>query len=249
MCYIVIVNNLQNEIIKTKKIYRDLFLQAQKAIDKQLYALKTASLCNHCKENCDIDFNKIALFQKFPIGCRYKFWQEAALNCLENKISKDIYQKIQLIEKRRQCFSCGKCTSCCKLASSEYSYEELKERAKKGDKFSKEFVSVFVPYNNHDEPRKIYPDYIDMIEQNFHGHSEVYFYYCPKLGDNGLCSDYENRPDICKDFPNNPLVALPLKCSYNQWKQEVEITALTLHALIDIVGFYKEKLNDIIKSE
>ena len=247
MCYIVIVNTLQNEIIKTKKIYRELFSRAQEAIDKQLYALKTSALCNHCKQNCDIDFNKINLFQKFPKNCRYKFWQEAALNILENKISKDIYEKIQLIEKRRQCFSCGRCTSCCKLASSEYSYEELKERAKNGDKFSKEFVSIFVPYKSIEEPRKIYPDYVEMLEKETEDINSIHFYYCPKLGNDGLCTDYENRPDICRDFPNNPLVALPLKCSYNQWKQEVEITALTLHALIDIVGFYKEKLQELVK--
>lgn len=247
MCYIVIVNTLQNEIIKTKKIYRELFSRAQEAIDKQLYALKTSALCNHCKQNCDIDFNKINLFQKFPKNCRYKFWQEAALNILENKISKDIYEKIQLIEKRRQCFSCGRCTSCCKLASSEYSYEELKERAENGDKFSKEFVSIFIPYKSIEEPRKIYPDYVEMLEKETEDINSIHFYYCPKLGKDGLCTDYENRPDICRDFPNNPLVALPLKCSYNRWKQEVEITALTLHALIDIVGFYKEKLQELVK--
>ncbi len=246
MCYIVYVNNLQNEIIKTKKIYKQLFFNAQDAIDKQLNALKRASLCNHCKEDCEIDFNQINLFQKFEKGCRYRFWQEAALNHLENKISKDIYEKIQLIEKRRQCFTCGRCTSCCRLASSEYSYEELKQRAENGDKFSKEFVSVFVPYKSKEEPRKIYPDYIAMIEEKFSDQTEVYFYYCPKLGDDGLCTDYENRPNICRDFPNNPLVALPEKCSYNEWKQEVEIMSLTLHALIDITGFYKEKLKELL---
>ena len=246
MCYIVCMNNLQNEIIKTKKIYKQLFFNAQEAIDKQLNALKRASLCNHCKEDCEIDFNQINLFQKFEKDCRYRFWQEAALNHLENKISKDIYEKIQLIEKRRQCFTCGRCTSCCRLASSEYSYEELKQRAENGDKFSKEFVSVFVPYKSKEEPRKIYPDYIAMIEEKFSDQTEVYFYYCPKLGDDGLCIDYENRPNICRDFPNNPLVALPEKCSYNEWKQEVEIMSLTLHALIDITGFYKEKLKELL---
>ena len=243
MCYIVVVNTLQNEIINTRKIYKELFNNAQKAIDAKLNTLKTASLCNHCKENCDIDFNKISLFQKFPEGCRYRFWQEAALDMLENKISKDIYEKIQLIEKRRQCFSCGCCSSCCRLASSEYSYEELKERAKNGDKFSKEFVSVFVPYKNIDEAQELYPDYVKLLKDHFK-ENEIYFYYCPKLGDDGLCTDYENRPGICRDFPNNPLVALPLKCSFNTWKEEVEIAALTLHALIDIVGFYKEKISD-----
>lgn len=240
------MNTLQNEIITTAKIYREIFSNAQKAIDTKINSLKRASLCNHCKQNCNINFNEINVFQKFPDGCRYKFWQEAALDLLENKISKDIYDKIQVIEKRRQCFTCARCTSCCRLASSEYSYEELQERAKNGDKFSKEFISIFVPYKSIEEPRKLYPDYINLLEEKFKDQTQLHFYYCPKLGQDGLCTDYENRPNICRDFPNNPLVALPIKCSYNEWKEEVNITALTLHALIDIVGFYKEKIKEAL---
>lgn len=241
------MNTLQNEIIQTAKIYRELFKKAQIAIDAQINALKRESLCNRCKDNCDIDFNKITFLQKFPKGCRYKFWQESALNLLENKISKDIYSKIQLIEQKRKDYSCARCTSCCKLASSEYSYPELKERAKNGDKFSQEFVSIFVPYNSIEEPRKLYPEYVDLLEEKFKDQTTLNFYYCPKLGKDGLCTDYENRPNICRDFPNNPLVALPVKCAYNDWKEDVEITALTLHALIDIIGFYKEKLKDLLQ--
>lgn len=241
------MNNLQNEIIKTKKIYREIFLRAKDAIDIQIDAIKKKSLCNHCTENCDIDFNKISAFEKFPHHCKYRFWQEAALELLENRISKDIYEKIQTINEKRNQYSCNRCSSCCKLASSEYSYEELKERAKNGDKFSEEFVSIFVPYKNIEEPRKIYPEYIEMLEAEVDDIRSIHFYYCPKLNEDGLCSDYENRPNICKDFPNNPLVSLHQKCSYLEWKNEVEITALTLNALIDIIGFYKEKLKEVLK--
>lgn len=239
------MNTLQNEIINTRKIYRELFNNARSAIERQIDSLKKASLCNHCKQGCDIDFNKITVLQKFPDGCRYKFWQESVLNLLENQISKDIYERIQIIEKRRQTYSCACCSSCCKLASSEYSFEELKQRAKNGDVFSKEFISVFVPYDSVDTAQKLYTDYVKLLREHFKD-NELYFYYCPKLGPNGLCTDYENRPNICRDFPNNPLVALPLKCSYNEWKQEVEITALTLHALIDIIGYYKQKINEVL---
>ena len=239
------MNNLQNEIINTRKIYRELFKNAQIAIDKQLMPLKTASLCNHCTKGCDIDFNKITLFDKFPKQCRYRFWQESALDKLENQISKDVVKKIQVIDRRRDEYSCACCGSCCRLASSEYSFEELKERAKNGDKFSSDFVSIFVPYKSKDEPRKLFPDYIELLEKTFKG-EELYFYYCPKLGADGLCTDYENRPDICRVFPSDPLVVFPLKCAFSTWKQEVEITALTLHAIIDIVGFYKEKIKQAL---
>ncbi len=245
MCYIIEMNNLQKEIINTQKIYRELFKKAQIAIDKQLLSLKNASLCNHCTKDCAIDFNNITIFDKFPNHCRYRFWQEAALDKLENQISKEVLEKIKAIDLRRDSFSCECCGSCCRLASSEYSYEQLKEKAKNGDKFAQDFVSVFVPYNTKEEPRKLFPDYIELLEKTFDG-DELYFYYCPKLGKDGLCTDYENRPDICRIFPSDPLVVFPTKCSYNKWKQEVEITALTLHAIIDIVGFYKEKINQVL---
>ncbi len=246
MCYIVDVNNLQKEIYQTKKLYRDVFNKVKEALDSQIASLKSSSLCNHCKQDCDIDFNKIDIFQEFPKGCRYRFWQESVLDLLENRISKDILDKVSLIEKRRQCFSCKMCSSCCKFATSEYSYDELKKRAQDGDRFSKDFVSVFVPYKNVDEAREIYPEYVDMLEDTFGNLSGIYFYHCPKLSDDGLCSDYENRPSICRDFPNNPLVVLPPKCSFNDWKQEVEITSLMLNAMIDIIGFYKDKLKNLI---
>ncbi len=242
------MNTLQNEILKTKKLYRELFKNAQDAIDRQINALKRETLCSKCKSDCDIDFNKISVFQEFPAECRYRFWQEAALDLLVNKISKDVYEKIKTVDEKKNNFSCDCCASCCRLASSEYSFEELSKRAENGDKFSKDFVSIFIPYENRDDAREIYPDYVDLIEKKFEYDAEIHFYHCPKIGDDGLCTDYENRPQICSDFPTNPLVAFPLRCSYNQWKEEVEITALTLHALVDIIGFYKEKLQELVKN-
>ena len=70
----------------------------------------------------------------------------------------------------------------------------------------------------------------------------VYYYYCPKLKDN-LCSDYENRPNICKDFPHNPLKLLPSSCSFNAWKDAVAKQAMLLKAKTDIIAFYKTKLS------
>ena len=73
------------------------------------------------------------------------------------------------------------------------------------------------------------------------GDEKVYYYYCPKLKGN-LCSDYENRPDICKNFPHNPLKLLPASCAFNAWKDEVAHQALLLKAKVDIIEFYKDKL-------
>ena len=56
------------------------------------------------------------------------------------------------------------------------------------------------------------------------------------------CTDYECRPDICKNFPHNPLKLLPSTCSYNAWKDNVSKASLSLKAKTDIIAFYKDKL-------
>ena len=70
---------------------------------------------------------------------------------------------------------------------------------------------------------------------------KLYYYYCPKLSNNE-CSDYENRPDICKNFPHNPLKLLPSTCSFNTWKNSISKQAMLLKAKTDIIEFYKMKL-------
>ena len=129
--------------------------------------------------------------------------------------------------------------ACCKLAVSEYSYTQLKQRAARGDKFAADFVSVFVPFENEADARKVNPEYFEMLNELVE--DKTYYYYCPKLSGN-LCSDYENRPDICKNFPHNPLKLLPSTCAFNVWKNNVAHKAMLLKAKVDIIDFYKEKL-------
>ena len=136
-------------------------------------------------------------------------------------------------------YNCTRCGACCKLAISEYSYDQLKQRASRGDKFSKDFVSVFVPYESENKAREANKEYFDNLNSLIE--DKVYYYYCPKVKNNE-CSDYKNRPDICKDFPHNPLKILPPSCYFNNWKEEVSHDARRLKAKVDIIDFYKHKL-------
>ena len=114
-------------------------------------------------------------------------------------------------------------------------------------------------YTSIDELNRIYdmigelPDYIaDSLEEFLSGYvtleelvehkDEVYFYHCPKLTKDNRCSDYENRPQICRDFPDNALSILPKTCGYKGWKEEVEPIALMLHSMVEIIEYYKERL-------
>ena len=180
------------------------------------------------------------IFTDFPPESAGNQWQKEVLELLENDFLKDIYIKFQKILRMRSKYTCRCCATCCRLACSEFSPEELKKRADRGDNFARQFLSVFIPYSSKEEARKVYPEYISLLEEN--KETDVYFYHCPKLTSDNRCSDYEMRPQICRDFPDNPLTLLPKSCGFCEWKKKSEETTLHLHAMIEIVEYYKTKI-------
>ncbi len=161
---------------------------------------------------------------------------------LNEEILKEIHQKWLKILKYRENFNCSGCASCCNLACSEFSYDELKHKSENGDNFATQFISVFIPYENEEEAKKVYPEYFEFLKIEAPSEN-VYFYHCSKITKENKCSDYKNRPQICKDFPDNPLGFLPKTCGFTRWKEEIESTALMLRSLLEITEFYKNKLN------
>ena len=315
------MNEIKKEQTTTIKIYREFFAKAHSEVKKQIFMLKTPTLCKNCKECCKIRYSEYspselkaeglddflqtfqALGDNFDIeknhnaailinekyakkiieisngncwfysckffvneqcqkgkekpaycisypqnvhfvlhsNCGYVSWQKAALEKLQNQMAKDILEKIKNIDDYKNNFNCSCCATCCKIASSEFSYEQLKEKAKNGDGFAQQFTSVFVPYETEIEARKAYGEYIEYLYETLGKDEKFYFYYCPK-NKNNLCTDYENRPEICREFPTNPLMILPKCCGYKDWQEETHTATLLLHALVEIVDFYITKI-------
>ena len=234
---------------KKKSIYREMFVKINEAFLNRFNIQKPNISCKNCSiYSPSCKFLPQNPTQSLPVECLFRFWQENCLEKLENEISQSLQNKITEINSLREKYHCNKCAACCKLASSEYSYDELKVRAKNGDIFSQQFTSVFVPYENKEEARQYYPEFFDLLESKYPNDNDIYFYHCPKLGEDNLCTDYENRPDICRDFPNNPLVIFPKDCGYKKWQDEVDVLALSLHAMVEITNFYKEKITEALKT-
>ena len=215
------MNDLSANLNTLRKKYREIFQKSAEEISKRIEELRPAGVEGDFLDDC-------------------KEWHDAVLKMFDEDIARDIYIKWQEILAYRKMFHCKRCATCCNLACSEFSPEQLKSKAQNGDNFATQFLSVFVPYESKEDARKIYPEYIKMLEEN--KEDEVYFYHCPKLSDCKLCTDYENRPQICRDFPDNPLSILPESCGYYEWKQEVEPVALLCHSMMEIIEFYKEKI-------
>ena len=230
--------NTQYEDLKDN--YQQIFIEAAESIRREIDKFKPENPCTFCSvKNCKIE--KKDVFTDYPIGCAYREWQSKVLSFLAGEYKQKLKTTYKMVMDKKVEYSCNRCANCCRLAVSEYSYDQLKQRAMRGDKFSRDFVSVFVPYQSEEEARLANPEYFKLLEETME-EQRVYFYYCPKLIGNS-CSDYENRPDICKDFPHNPLKLLPSTCSYNEWKNSVAKNAMLLKAKTDIIEFYKNKLS------
>ena len=165
----------------------------------------------------------------------------AYLNLRLDKIKKEYRECLYTSDHLRKCNCCG---LCCKFAVSEFSYEQLKQKANNGDKFAAQFVTTFVPYNDLNDVKNVCPEYVNLLED--FKESDCYFYHCPKVTEDNKCSDYENRPQICRDYPDNPLQILPKSCGFCDWKLQLESVSLKLNAEIEIINFYITKIKESI---
>jgi len=201
-------------------------------------------ICNEKSFLCDNFPNFVTTI--LPESCSFREWQTLCIDKIKNEIEPDIYVKVAEIQQYSNNFKCNRCATCCNLACSEYSLEELKLKAQNGDEFAKQFTSVFIPYNTLDEAREIFPDYVDLVKQTLDEDENIYFYHCPHLTSDKTCSNYDERPGICRDFPDNPLSILPTICGFYEWKEEVMVASMTLHAMTYIYKFYLEKIEAVL---
>lgn len=223
-----------------KDNYEKIFIEAAESIRASVNKFKPKDACSNCTiKDCNID--KKDVFTTYPIGCVFNNWQKQILNYLSGEYKQQLKNAYKTIMEEKNEYSCAKCGNCCRLATSEYSYEQLKQKAMRGDKFSKEFISVFVPYKTEEEAKLANPEYFKLLNDLMED-EKIYYYHCPKIVGNE-CSDYENRPSICKNFPHSPLKLLPSSCSFNVWKNSIAKRAMLLNAKIDIIEFYKSKLS------
>ncbi len=225
------MDDLSNYFDDLRLRYREAFLECADAIVSEILALKPANVSGE-------------IFDNYYDNSDGKLWQLNVLDLLKNKFLFDIEQGLVEISSLRDSFDCAGCGVCCRLACSEFSPSELFEKADNGDNYASQFIRIFVPYNSEDVVKAVFPQYLDMLKNR--KEEGYYFYHCPKVTTDNRCPDYANRPQICRDFPDNPLAFLPLSCSYKNWKLKAEPVSLKVNALSEIVNFYIENLNKVI---
>lgn len=221
---------LKNEYDNLKLSYRKIFLETADEVYKIIESLKP--------ENFEGD-----IFACYEMNSEGFNWQQSVLKQLSAIKNENLTKALSQITSYRLSSECVGCGVCCKFAVSEFSYDELKIKSGNGDILASQFLSVFVPYDNIEDLKNIYPEYVQLLKDN--EEFGYYFYHCPKVTEDNRCPDYENRPQICRDFPDNPIAFLPKTCGYKDWKLKSEPVSLKLNAEAEIVNFYVSKIKDL----
>lgn len=117
---------------------------------------------------------------------------------------------------------CNMCGKCCRVVTTSTPYLKLKQMARRKEQAAVDFLSIFVPYDSIEAARKVDASIVDNIinslkEDGNYDEQNMTFYYCKYLLDNNLCSNYENRPTLCRHFPSSPWAIVPPGCGYEGW--------------------------------
>lgn len=192
---------------------------------------------NYIKQNLDRqkrEYRKYFLDYTQFIGEKIESLTEnEAVNFLQTELENLKFEYEELLAEKER-FNCAGCGICCRFAVSEFSPDELEQKALGGDNFAKQFISVFVPYQASDDAAEVFPEYFELLKES----DGYYIYHCPKITKDNRCADYNNRPQICRDFPDNPVAVLPTCCGYKRWKNQIQSSALKNLSNTKIIEFY-----------
>ncbi len=121
---------------------------------------------------------------------------------------------------QRLCKTCGKC---CTMAVCQYTQEELQEFSLDKESEAKDFLECFEPYETLDIPNEISPEYVQIVieklrEQGKFVEGAPIFYRCKYVGENNLCTKYEDRYGWCHRTPTHAWTLMPPDCGFRGWQ-------------------------------
>ena len=122
--------------------------------------------------------------------------------------------------KKKNKYKCKRTGICCRSATSVKPWEKLIKA--KDNQYLRDFFNLFVTYGRTDEYKKIFPNaYINCIsivkDRKDISIDDVYFYYCRFFKEPGICQIYEDRPDLCRNYPESPFDAIDSECGFYKW--------------------------------
>ena len=137
---------------------------------------------------------------------------------------------------------------CCSMASPSVPPGVLLKKAAEGDSFARDFLNLFQAYKSREEAYAIAPELVDKTlsyasrSNKYQSSDQVVFYRCRFLKGKNQCQVYEDRPQLCRDYPDSPFLVVPPGCAYEQWSNECKKKYYELKEELNNLKALKEKL-------
>lgn len=128
--------------------------------------------------------------------------------------------------------ACDRSGECCRGAAQVAPWRNLLQNAANGDVTARDFLNQFVPYPDLNSARTQAPDGVaaslEIARARGDCEEVVVFYRCRFLKGQSECQIYEDRPGLCRDFPESPFGAIPRCCGYYEatCRSREKLTAL-----------------------
>ena len=120
--------------------------------------------------------------------------------------------------------ACDRSGECCRGAAQVTPWQNLMKNAASGDETARAFLNQYMPYESRSKARQFAPDAVKaslaLAEARGDDPDEVVFYHCRYLKGQSDCQIYEDRPALCRDFPESPFGAIPACCGYASYSRD-----------------------------
>lgn len=120
--------------------------------------------------------------------------------------------------------ACDRSGECCRGAAQASPWNTILVDAAQGNQTARDFLSQYIPYPNLEAAKASAPHGVEaslaIATQRGNTPDELVFYHCRYLKGQSECQIYEDRPLLCRDFPESPFGAIPKCCGYHPVAQE-----------------------------
>ena len=120
--------------------------------------------------------------------------------------------------------ACDRSGECCRGAAQLSPWDKLLQQAAEGSQTARNFLSQYIPYPNRAEALLNAPDAVEasleIARMRGDKEEDIIFYHCIYLKGQSACQIYEDRPALCRDFPESPFGAIPKCCGYSEVKKQ-----------------------------
>ncbi len=137
---------------------------------------------------------------------------------------------------------------CCRAASPSIPFHQLMAKAANGDEFARNFFSIFIPHASHADAAAIVPGLVERTlkasqkDEAFQTPDDIVFYQCRYIGEDNKCRIWEDRPELCRAYPDSPFMVFAPGCAFEPWAIEVKEKFNAIKAELAKLQDLKEEL-------